>query len=152
MFVYACWTVEARAVKRLGVVTVLTNLTYFQQSQANKHKTYMNEDEFETEFNKRFGFGIWDSRARNGHRNEGISSTDVLEFSKAFIRKVESEAYEKGKKEALGNPLYIIDKDGSVNLTETIELAYQRGKKEVVDRIPDVYRGMLTDWLKESLN
>lgn len=47
--------------------------------------------------------------------------------------KQEREAYEKGKKEALGNPLYIIDKDGSVNLTETIELAYQRGKKEALE-------------------
>lgn len=42
------------------------------------------ERQFESEFNKRFGFGIWDSRAKDGHRSEGINSSDVLEFAKSF--------------------------------------------------------------------
>ena len=42
-------------------------------------------DRFEKRFNKKFGFGIWDSRAKDGHLNEGIYSSDVLEYVKSFI-------------------------------------------------------------------
>lgn len=44
------------------------------------------ETRLENEFNERFGFGIWDSRATTGHRKEGISSTSVLEFFRAFAQ------------------------------------------------------------------
>lgn len=49
------------------------------------------EKEFETRFNQKYGFGIWDSRATDKetmlrtHRDEGVWSSDVLEFCKSFI-------------------------------------------------------------------
>ena len=57
------------------------------------------EKEMEDNFNRKFGFGTWDSRAKDGHRNEGTSSTSVLEFQRAFltssILRVLKEAREK---------------------------------------------------------
>lgn len=50
--------------------------------------------EFETIFNQKFGFGIWDSRASDGHRGEGISSSDVLEHSKAFLHERDKKILE----------------------------------------------------------
>jgi len=55
--------------------------------------TTSREERFEKEFNSKFGFGIWDSRATDKetmlrtHRDEGIFSSDVLEHSKSFFRK-----------------------------------------------------------------
>lgn len=82
----------------------------------------MNEEEtmgWETEFNRRFGFGIWDSRAIDGHRDEGISSSAIVEFIRETLAKREKEAEQRGRDMAVDyisaqEMEYIVQKD---NLT-----------------------------------
>lgn len=53
---------------------------------------------FEEMFNEKCGFGIWDSRATDAetglrtHRDEGLYSSDVLEFAKKFISQSNTRA------------------------------------------------------------
>lgn len=57
---------------------------------------------WETEFNKRFGFGVWDSRAESNfgktHREEGIFSSDVVEFICSTLHSQLEELAEKIKR------------------------------------------------------
>lgn len=107
--------------------------------------------EIEKEFNKKFGFGTWDSRAVDGHRSEGISSSAVLNFvltkcsqaqedERKNILKEREEAYKLGIKY------------GQAKQLKRIREIVEGMKKGVLDLFPNANIKLPTQELAEQVS